>query len=157
MPRAQTLTVSAVLIVVRRGDEFLMVQETADKSPGGVWYLPAGGVEAGEDLVQAAHRELQEEAGATVRLRGLMRAEHILWRGPIGAPMARWRFVLTAEPTPDSGLKTVPDAESLGAGWFTMEQVARLPLRHPEVLELFAESLTATVLPMSAYTVGRRD
>lgn len=150
MPRVKTATFNVVLVVVRDGDRFLMVQEAHPRGPG-LWYLPAGGVEAGEDLLSAAHREVLEEAGAKVRLTGLFRIEHILWRGHNGEPFARWRHVFTAEPLPGTTLKTEPDAESLGAAWHTLDDVARLPLRHQEVVDLIAESMNAPALPVSAY------
>jgi phosphatase NudJ len=154
MARAKTQTINVVLVVVRRGDRFLLVQEAHERSPG-LWYVPAGGVEAGETIAEAAHREVMEEAGATVRLTGLLRVEQSLWTADNGTPSARWRFVFTAEPTADSGLKTEPDAESLGAAWFTREQVAGLPLRSDEVLDLLDASLTDPVLPTSALKLGR--
>ena len=43
-----------VLVAVRRDDRFLLVHE---RQHGQMWYLPAGRVEEGEELLQAAHRE----------------------------------------------------------------------------------------------------
>jgi 8-oxo-dGTP pyrophosphatase MutT (NUDIX family) len=50
-----------VLIVVRRGSEFLVVH----RSPENVayWHQIAGGVEDGESFAEAAVRELREETG----------------------------------------------------------------------------------------------
>ncbi|GAB3282752.1 NUDIX hydrolase [Parasphingorhabdus pacifica] len=44
-----------VLLSERRGDEF-----------DGMWHLPAGKVDAGEDLVSAAVREAAEETGVSI-------------------------------------------------------------------------------------------
>ena len=49
-----------VLVAVRRGDLFLVLQE---RKHGQLWYFPAGRVEPGEDLITAAKRETFEEAG----------------------------------------------------------------------------------------------
>ncbi len=57
--------------------------------------------------------------------------------------------------------KSFADRHSLEARWLTFGELARLPLRHPEVLELFALSarvapepdLTQVDLPMSAHLV----
>ena len=50
-----------VFIVVRRGDEFLVVHRTPQG--GAYWHGIAGGLEEGETYAQAAERELFEETG----------------------------------------------------------------------------------------------
>jgi dihydroneopterin triphosphate diphosphatase len=50
-----------VFIVVRRGDEFLVVHRTP--SGGAYWHSIAGGLEEGESYAEAAARELAEETG----------------------------------------------------------------------------------------------
>jgi lipoyl(octanoyl) transferase len=52
-----------VLIVVRRGDEYLVVHRSPQNEA--YWHLIAGGVENGETFADAAARELQEETGLT--------------------------------------------------------------------------------------------
>ena len=50
-----------VLIVVRRGGEFLVVHRSPENDA--YWHLIAGGVEEAETFTEAAVRELQEETG----------------------------------------------------------------------------------------------
>ena len=117
------------LVVVRRGDEFLVVHE---RKHGQLWYLPAGRAEPGETLVEAAVRETREETGVPVVIEGVIRIEH--------TPMpdgARVRAIFVARPADDTPPKSAPDSESLGAAWVTLEALARLPLRGPEVRRLF--------------------
>ena len=118
------------VVVVRRGDRFLIVHE---RKHGQLWYLPAGRVEAGETFVAAAIRETLEETGVPVRAVGVLRVEHS--PGPIAA---RLRVVFLAEPVDDTPPKRVPDEESLGAAWVSLAQLAKYPLRGEEVEELFA-------------------
>lgn len=119
------------LVVVRRGDEFLLVHE---RKHGRLWYLPAGRVEPGEPLTEGAIRETREEAGITVRPTGIYRIEHT--PSPGGA---RVRVIFAAEPVDGTPPKIVADDESLEAGWFDLDAIGRLPLRGPEVLRLFEE------------------
>ncbi len=117
------------LVVVRRGDEFLVVHETKH---GQKWYLPAGRVESGETLIEAAHRETLEESGVPIVLDGIVRIEHT----PIPAG-ARVRAIFVAHPADDTPPRTTPDRESLGARWVTLADLDRLELRGEEVRELF--------------------
>jgi 8-oxo-dGTP pyrophosphatase MutT (NUDIX family) len=130
------------VVVVRRGDQFLIVQE---RKHGQLWYLPAGRVERGETFEAAARRETLEEAGVPVRVVGVLRVEHS--PSPAGA---RLRVVFLAEPVDDTPPKSVPDEESLGAAWVRVEELAGYPLRGREVRELF-EYVAAggTVFPAS--------
>jgi len=50
-----------VLIVVRRGDDFLVVHRSPQNDA--YWHQIAGGVEDGETFAEAAVRELREETG----------------------------------------------------------------------------------------------
>jgi ADP-ribose pyrophosphatase YjhB (NUDIX family) len=59
LARGMTLGVRAVLL---RENGVLLVKHSY--VPG--WYLPGGGVEAGESLFEALVREIREEAGATL-------------------------------------------------------------------------------------------
>ena len=119
-----------VLVVVRHGDRFLVVQE---RKFGQSWYLPAGRVEAGEDFVDAAKRETLEEAGIDIEVTGILRIEHT--PNLNGPRRVRIMFVASAQGslTP----KHIADEHSLGAAWVTLEELKNLPLRGDEVLALF--------------------
>ena len=54
-----------VFIVVRRGDEYLVVHRSP--SGGAYWHGIAGGLEEGESFAEAAARELYEETGFTAQ------------------------------------------------------------------------------------------
>jgi phosphatase NudJ len=130
MPREPIPTWCYALVVVRRGDSFLLVHES---SHGQLWYLPAGRVEQGESFATAAIRETREEAGIPVRLTGVIRVEH--------SPHthgSRMRVVFLAEPTDDTPPKSVADDESLEAAWVSLAEIGRYPLRGGEVRDLFA-------------------
>jgi phosphatase NudJ len=128
MARDPVPTWSFVLAVVRLGHRYLLVQEAKH---GQGWYLPAGRVEPEESLVAAVHRETLEEAGVPIVLDGLLRVERVV-RGQDGV---RLRVIFAAHPADDTPPKSVPDEESLRAGWFTLEEAAALPLRGDDVLD----------------------
>ncbi|CAN5866394.1 NUDIX hydrolase [soil metagenome] len=116
------------VVVVRRGDRFLLVQERRHGQP---WYLPAGRVEPGESIDVAALRETLEEAGIPIQLVGIIRVEHSPRREG-----ARLRVVFLAEPLDNTPPKETADEESLGAAWVSLEELANLPLRGEEVHKL---------------------
>jgi phosphatase NudJ len=130
MPREPIPTWCFALVVVRKGDRFLLVQESKYGEP---WYLPAGRVEAGESFADAAVRETLEEAGIPVRVTGVIRVEYS--PSPAGS---RLRVIFLAEPIDDTPPKTEPDDESLGAAWVPLDELAKYKMRGEEVAELFA-------------------
>ena len=144
--RTPTPTWFIALVVVRRGDRFLLVHE---RLHGQGWYLPAGRVEPGESLAAGAVRETFEETGIPVRLEGILRVEH----SPFPDGSARCRVFFTASPTDDRPPRTVPDEESLGAAWVTLAELSRYPLRGEEVREIFAYvAAGGPVYPLSLLT-----
>jgi ADP-ribose pyrophosphatase YjhB (NUDIX family) len=116
------------LAVVRLGRRFLLTQE---KKYGESWSIPGGRVEAGESLHQAAVREVLEETGVPIQLEGVLRVEH----AP-SATGARVRVIYIASPADDSAPKSVPDDESLGAAWLTLDEIRRLKLRGADLRAL---------------------
>eukprot|EP00947_MAST-08B_sp_MAST-8B-sp1_P002270 g2270.t1 len=117
------------VVVVRHPDgRFLAV----DESKGRGWWLPAGHVDRGQSFLDAAHAETWEEGGIEVNITGVLAVEHSL-----GGPSdARMRVVFLAEPRdPDHPPKSVPDTESNGAAWMTLDEIeAKSGLPPPEGL-----------------------
>jgi len=58
----QTVTYIVAAVLLNDQGEVLMMQE-AKSSCRGQWYLPAGRMESGEDIIEAAKREVLEETG----------------------------------------------------------------------------------------------
>lgn len=115
-----------VIVVVEHDGRYLVVHETKH---GQRWYLPAGGVEAGESLADGARRETMEEAGITIEPLFYMDVEHHVRVGPVVV----LRFVVVARATSFEP-KRFADEHSLEASWCTRAEIERLPLRDPEVL-----------------------
>ena len=117
------------LVVVRLKDRFLLVQECKH---GQRWYLPAGRVEPGETFVEAAVRETLEESGIPIVVEGILRIEHT----PYPDGTARVRFIFVAHPLDETPPKTTADEHSLGAAWFSLDELETLPLRGEHVHEM---------------------
>lgn len=123
-----------VFVVVEHQGHVLVVREAKH---GQRWYAPAGGLEAGETIREAAIRETLEEAGVLVEPVGLVRVEQ-QWSPDEGGLTSWWRFVLVARPVGSTAPKQVADHHSLEARWLRPEEIPLLPLRHPEVVDLVA-------------------
>jgi phosphatase NudJ len=130
MARALIPTAFYSLVVVRDGDRFLVVHE-AKHNQG--WYLPAGRAEPGESFADAAHRETLEETGVRIVLEGLLKVQHTP-----DAHSSRVRAIFLARPADDSPPpRSTPNEHSLEARWVALHELAELPLRGPEVLDIF--------------------
>jgi len=145
MPRDPIPTWFYALVVVHREDKFLIVHEN---SHGELWYLPAGRVEPGENMIEAARRETFEEAGIPIVIEGLVRVEHTPQRYG-----ARVRAIFVAAPADDTPPKSRPDEHTLEARWVTLAELDAYPLRGREVREVFEYvARGGTIYPLTVLT-----
>lgn len=138
MSRAPIPTWFFVLTVVRDDDRFLLIKE---RRHGQGWYLPAGRVEPGETLVEAAIRETLEESGVHAEITGLLKVQH----SPRGSG-ARVRVVFVGKAT--SG-EPGPTADSLDARWVTLADLDDLELRAGEVRTWLELAITGPTAPLT--------
>lgn len=122
----KTVTYIVACVLINEKNEVLMIQE-AKKSCAGKWYLPAGRMECGETIVDAAIREVLEETGLNIEVTTLLGLEC--------AGGSWYRFVCTGRilsgelKTPDHA-----DSESLQAKW--IGDLNELSLRANDILPL---------------------
>ena len=57
--------------IIEKDGKYLLVQETQEKCQG-KWNIPAGGVDEGENVFDAAKREVFEETGCKVEITGIL-------------------------------------------------------------------------------------
>jgi 8-oxo-dGTP pyrophosphatase MutT (NUDIX family) len=128
-----------VACVVTDGDRYLMVEEEVN---GGIAYnQPAGHLDDGEGLQQAALRETHEETGWTVALTHFVGVHQ--WRSTEHGDVIV-RFTFAAKPlTHDTGVRR--------ALWLTRREIAALGtrLRSPMVLMSIDDWLAGQRLPLS--------
>ncbi len=84
-----------VACVVHAQNKFLVVEETINGKA--VWNQPAGHLEAGETLLQAAERELWEETGIQAKPQALLKVHQ--WVAPDGTSFIRFLFLVEMEPS----------------------------------------------------------
>ncbi|XP_037711289.1 8-oxo-dGDP phosphatase NUDT18 [Drosophila subpulchrella] len=122
----QTVTYIVACVLINEHDELLMIEE-AKQSCAGKWYLPAGRMERGESITEAAAREVFEETGLNAELTTLLAVE--------AAGGSWFRFVLTGRIT-GGRLKTPADAdaESIQARW--VRNPKEVPLRANDILNI---------------------
>jgi phosphatase NudJ len=138
-----------VLVVVEHQGRYLLVHESKH---GQKWYLPAGGVEPGETLVEAAVRETAEEAGVTVEPKGILRIYHS-WGTYSGRIYTRFRYAMLARPAGSTEPKRTADEHSLEARWVGLAELSRYDLRGPDVAELFTLAASGeALLPINRYS-----
>jgi len=129
-------------LVRGEGARYLVVEER-----DGTFYLPAGKVEPGENLVAAVVRETIEEASQLIGIQGLLAVDHEA-RGD----RLKLRFVFVGYRGVVLPTKTEPDQHSRGAAYLTRAEISKLPLRHPEVLDLIdAYESGRALMPTGAY------
>lgn len=128
-----------------RPARYLVVEER-----DGTFYLPAGRVEPGENLVAAVVRETIEEANQLIGVLGLLAFDHDL----LGPDRFRMRFVFVGYRGVVLPPKSKPDQHSRGAAYRTRAEIAELPLRHREVLDhIDAYESARPLLPTRCYDV----
>lgn len=122
----RTVNYIVACVLLNEQMDVLMMQE-AKESCAGKWYLPAGRMEQGEPIVDAAVREVLEETGLHIAVTTLLAVEC--------AAGSWYRFVMTGNVL-GGELKTPAraDAESLQAKW--IQTVGELSLRANDIIPL---------------------
>ena len=112
-----------VAVIVEREGTFLLVEEETISSHVDVYNQPAGHVECGETLIQAAIRETLEETGHHVEI------DHLLgiytYTPPMFPDRTYYRFCFLATPLSHDATRPL-DTGIEQATWMTLEQLEEL-------------------------------
>jgi ADP-ribose pyrophosphatase YjhB (NUDIX family) len=136
-------------VLLQNEDRYLLIQEASSKWRG-KWFLPGGNVKEGEPPEVAVVREAREEAGCDILLDGIFYIKcynsilnskvHLFYCGTVVGEK----------------IKTHGDKHSLGAQWFTYEEMTRLPLRQKMMGIVNAHTHFKNTLPPHNFKVITR-
>lgn len=132
-------------VIVEDEGRFLLIREAAKKW-NGKWFLPGGKVEVGEEAATAAKREVKEEAGYEVALKGIVyiRYHERLFRKQLS--------IFYCGKVTGGRLKTKSNKHSLEAKWFTYQQIKTLPLRQ-RLLEVLVKYQPKKAMPPENFRI----
>lgn len=110
--------VQGVVVVVRRGEEFLMIKRAEGILAGGGWCFVGGSIERGESQEEAVTREFREEVG------GAVRPVRKIWEytRPDGKLLLHWWLAEM-----DGGRLTADAAEVAEIRWCDPDEIEALP------------------------------
>jgi 8-oxo-dGTP diphosphatase len=126
---AATVVAPSVFVAVRRPDQRLLLVRRVDS---GAWELPGGRVDVGEDLLEAARREVAEESGVQVEvteLAGLFTDPGHVVRSATGE--VRQQFALIFRARAVGGVPRGDQRETSAAAWVPVTELPGLPIEPP--------------------------
>lgn len=136
---------TVVAVIVERDGRFLFVEEEADGRA--VFNQPAGHLDDGETLLEAARRETLEESGWHVEPTGLV---GIYLVQPPGTSITYLRFCFRATALSHEPARPL-DKEIIRAVWMSREELVAEQARHrsPLVLRCVDDYLAGHHTPLS--------
>ena len=108
--------------LIRRGDGVLLGRRNKEPNRG-LWVLPGGGVEFGESFAQTLARELMEEAGIDVAVRGVFKVYELI------NPPNEHRVIVYMIADHCSG-EPVASSDLSDVGFFRKEELKEMSERH---------------------------
>jgi len=117
LEQKETIKVEVVAgVVIKQNGKYLLLQEKQPKAYG-LWNFPAGKVDLGETLEQAAIREAKEESGYDVELIKEIATFH-------GKSTDVVKHAFASKIT--GGDLKFPQDEILDAKWFTLDEIKQM-------------------------------
>lgn len=135
-----------VATVVQKDERFLLVEEYTDGVVHPVFNQPAGHVEAGETLIQAALRETLEETAWQVEITDFLGI--YTYTPPMFSDRSYFRFCFLAKPLYDT--QRALDTDIIAAKWLTLDELQHSArARSPLVIRAIHDALSGQKFPLS--------
>lgn len=112
--------IASVGVIVLKGAEVLLVRR-ARQPRMGFWSIPGGVIELGETLEEAAQREVWEECGVEIQVRGVVDVVDRIIRDPRG--QVRFHYVITDVWATYLGGEPIASSDALEARWVKGEDL----------------------------------
>lgn len=143
MPDRHLIDVHVLLL---RGTELLLTRRRGGAF-NGLWHLPSGKLDAGEDVLTAAAREAREEVGVLITPDDLTHVHTVHVNGSGPEPRLGLFFTATAwtgEPT-----NREPEKCS-GLGWFDLDELPEDLIEYPAAgIEAYRRGISFSILGWS--------
>ena len=136
-----------VATVVEKDGRFLFVEEHSEGVTHTVFNQPAGHVESGETLIQAAIRETLEETGRTVEIDALLGI--YTYTPPMFPDRTYYRFCFLAQSV-NVDLNATLDTGIVRAVWMNLDELQETArARSPLVTKAIQDALSGQRFPLS--------
>jgi ADP-ribose pyrophosphatase len=140
--------------LVLRGNRILLIRRAAPPSMG-LWSIPGGHVELGESVLEAAVRELWEEAGLEGRALGVINVDEVIKRDDGGRVVYHYVLVTVLVDAPEGEPR--PGGDALEAAFFDLEEALSMPDIAPSAAGLIRKILNGQVpiakpIPVKKYS-----
>ena len=136
-----------VATVIEKDGKFLFVEEHTEGVTHTVFNQPAGHVECGESIVEAAIRETMEETGHTVEVTHLLGM--YTYTPPMFPDRTYFRFCFLAKSI-DYDPNATLDTDIVGAVWMSLDELQESArARSPLVIKAIQDALSGQKYPLS--------
>lgn len=110
--------VPVAIAIIHKDNKYLLTERKGNEQK--VWHFPGGGVEFGETVENALHREIKEELNLTIKIEQQLSQVY-------SAIRPKWHGILIPFVCNIEGEENIKlDNESFQYGWFKAEEIKKL-------------------------------